>query len=204
MERKHSTFSLPDNEHEFCSFCRIITSKKCRITGSHNNISGKDCIIRGDNNVVTGSGCKIYGDYNICHGPGHETYGNHNKIKYNNIERNISGNGGPGHNPCYVNQNFGTIFSINTNEYHMDSKSIISLEKEKSTIPESHLDIKADEAAKEFEEPCIICVENKRKCSAFPCKHLQFCNACCLRLLEKRPIICPLCRQSVTHFELFF
>lgn len=53
-------------------------------------------------------------------------------------------------------------------------------------------------------DACVVCLERKRKCAAFPCRHMRFCNTCTLILSAKQPLTCPVCNLPATHFEAFF
>lgn len=64
--------------------------------------------------------------------------------------------------------------------------------------------IESDEPEENSELACIICLERKRKCAAFPCRHLRYCHTCCLALQSRSPVQCSQCRTQVTHFEAFY
>ncbi len=75
--------------------------------------------------------------------------------------------------------------------------------KKQSVRPE------APEISADSDEPCesgacIVCLERKPKCAAFPCRHLQFCNTCTLLIMSKPKLACPVCNQPATHFEPFY
>jgi hypothetical protein len=74
----------------------------------------------------------------------------------------------------------------------------------RTTTVVSVIRAEADEPEENSELACIICLERKRKCAAFPCRHLRYCHTCCLALQRRPPLQCSECRTQVTHFEAFY
>lgn len=55
------------------------------------------------------------------------------------------------------------------------------------------------------EKPCIVCLDNKRKCSLVPCGHHGFCFACATEIYTRdaHPT-CPICRVAVKSTMAIF
>ncbi len=51
------------------------------------------------------------------------------------------------------------------------------------------------EEAKEGEPCCVVCHVNKPDCALAPCLHMNYCGACCPKLVE-----CGLCREKVVSY----
>ena len=63
----------------------------------------------------------------------------------------------------------------------------------------SHLKIKLhgkDEIAKENDDACVVCFENKR-IVVFGCGHLKYCIACTQKMMKTPCFSCPECRAPV-------
>ena len=206
----------------------ILSGDYGNIIGNHNRITGNHNRINGNDNCITGNHNKSIGDYNQLTGSDLIVVGGFNKLfTLTDSDRKtikIRGVGNIIKSMDYIPKNTTTksilngnnkitfktdtsTIDVNKNHNHHSEKKRKNRIKEKEEEPILKKRKKSDDenADKEDKEPCVICLERKRKCAAMPCKHFRYCNTCCLELEKnKKNMKCSICQKDVDYFESFY
>lgn len=190
----------------------LIYTNHSEIRGNCNNVFGDNNIIRGDYNMIVGKGNIVFGIENKLNPPTQlQPIAATKSILFPNWHRLEQVQPVPQSIPI-----------IPPNWYQLAQSQPIQLSKpiaQNPVIQEGnrtnkfisdpiHLkyptkeEVKYDEPVeeKDVENACVICMESKRKCVIYPCKHFCLCIACSNNELK----LCPVCRIEINNIERLF
>lgn len=198
------------------------------ITGDRNTVYGNGNTVFGDRNTLYGDRCHAVGNYNSLYdssgtsafqGQRCTVYGATPIVKSTVptgttvvpalSSQKYAFSCVPTNSPVVTIYNNSPLSSSPSSSSQSKPVVVYDLtsDEDKAVVspPPSLIRVESDEVAEEnSESACIICLERKRKCAAYPCRHLRYCHTCCLALQQRKNMTCAECRAVVTHFEAFY